>query len=106
MGHADAGQVSGGQEILFGRDQRAQRDFAHWRRWLGVESRCVEPFNSFAGPDNGTFGGRAPVWFEFGDTRPLTCFAGIWTRWSSVRKDKETETAIHIWVFTALSEVP
>jgi putative SOS response-associated peptidase YedK len=30
----------------------------HWRRWLGVESRCLVPFTSFAEPDNGTFGGR------------------------------------------------
>jgi putative SOS response-associated peptidase YedK len=47
----------------------------HWRRWLGVESRCIVPFTSFAEPDNGTFDGRAPVWFACGDTRPLTCFA-------------------------------
>jgi hypothetical protein len=26
---------------------------------------------SFGEPDNGMFGGRAPVWFAFGDTRPL-----------------------------------
>jgi putative SOS response-associated peptidase YedK len=36
---------------------------SHWRRWLGPESRCLVPFTSFAEPDNGTYGGRAPVWF-------------------------------------------
>ena len=33
----------------------------HWRGWLGIESRCLVPFTSFAEPDNGTFGGRALV---------------------------------------------
>ncbi len=36
---------------------------AHWHRWLGVESRGLVPFISFAEPDDGTFGCRAPVWF-------------------------------------------
>jgi putative SOS response-associated peptidase YedK len=75
----------------------------HWRRWLGVESRCIVPFNSFAEPDNGTFGGRAPVWFAFGDTRPLTCFAGIWTRWTSVRKVKEGESTNDIFAFLTIN---
>lgn len=75
----------------------------HWRRWLGVESRCVVPFNSFAEPDNGTFGGRAPVWFAFGDTRPLTCFASIWTRWTAVRKGKEGETTNDIFAFLTIN---
>ena len=61
VGLAGAGQVSGGQEIQFRRDQRAQCDVAHWPRWLGVEHQCVVPFNSLAEPDNGTSGGRAPV---------------------------------------------
>lgn len=75
----------------------------HWRRWLGVESRCIVPFTSFAEPGNGTFGGRAPVWFAFGDTRPLTCFAGIWTRWTSVRKVKEGETTNDIFAFLTIN---
>jgi putative SOS response-associated peptidase YedK len=49
----------------------------HWRRWQGVENRCVVPFNSVTEPDNGTFGGRAPVWFTFGECRPTACFAGL-----------------------------
>ncbi|MCW3477457.1 SOS response-associated peptidase [Limobrevibacterium gyesilva] len=74
----------------------------HWRRWLGVESRCVVPFNSFAEPDNGTFGGKAPVWFAFDETRPLACFAGIWTRSTSVRKVKEGETTNDIFGFLTI----
>ena len=75
----------------------------HWRRWLGIESRCLVPFNSFAEPDNGTFGGRAPVWFAFDESRPLACFAGIWTRWRSVRKVKEGETTNDIFAFLTIN---
>jgi putative SOS response-associated peptidase YedK len=75
----------------------------HWRRWLGVENRCLVPFNSFAEPDNGTYGGRAPVWFAFDETRPTACFAGIWTRWTSVRKVKEGETTNDIFGFLTIN---
>jgi putative SOS response-associated peptidase YedK len=76
---------------------------SHWRRWLGPESRCVVPFNSFAEPDNGTFGGRAPVWFAFDEGRPLACFAGIWTRWTSVRKVREGETTNDVFAFLTIN---
>ena len=33
-----------------------------------------------------------PVWFALDESRPLAFFAGIWTRWTSVRKVKEGET--------------
>jgi putative SOS response-associated peptidase YedK len=63
----------------------------HWRRWLGVENRCLVLFISFSEPNPGAMGDRAPVWFAFDDTRPLACFAGIWTRGTSVRKVREGE---------------
>jgi putative SOS response-associated peptidase YedK len=75
----------------------------HWRPWLGPESRCLVPFNSFAEPDDGTFGGRAPVWFAFDESRPLACFAGIWTRWTSVRKVREGETTNDIFAFLTIN---
>ena len=45
--------------------------------------------------------GRLPsaVWFAFDETRPLAFFAGIWTRWTSVRKVKEGETTKDIFAF-------
>jgi hypothetical protein len=58
----------------------------HWRRWLGVESRCVVPFTSFAENEVMPNGSRPPVWFALDDSRPLAFFAGNWTRWTSVRK--------------------
>jgi putative SOS response-associated peptidase YedK len=58
----------------------------HWARWLGAESRCIVPFNSFS-EFNKAAGGD--VWFALDKTRPLACFAGIWTNLTSVRKVKK-----------------
>lgn len=64
----------------------------HWRRWLGVESRCVVPFTSFSEWDASI---KAPAWFALNESRPLAFFAGIWTpSWTSVRKARTgVETA-------------
>jgi putative SOS response-associated peptidase YedK len=68
----------------------------HWTRWLGPEHRCVVPFNSFS-EFNKTEGGD--IWFALDETRPLACFAGIWTNWTSVRKVKEGETTNDLYAF-------
>lgn len=74
----------------------------HWRRWLGVESRCVVPATEFAEPDptNKREGERTPnAWFAVNEDRPLFFFAGIWTRWKSVRKLKEGEIDVDLYAF-------
>ena len=71
----------------------------HWRRWLGIENRCVVPWTSFSENDVLPDGSRPPVWFAFDDTRPLAFFAGVWTCWTSVRKVKEGETTSDIFAF-------
>jgi len=71
----------------------------HWRRWLGIENRCVVPWTSFSENEVLPDGSRPPVWFAFDDTRPLAFFAGVWTRWTSVRKVKEGETTNDIFAF-------
>ena len=71
----------------------------HWRRWLGRESRCVVPFTSFSENEVLPDGSRAPVWFALDDSQPLAFFAGIWTRWTSVRKVKEGETTNDLFAF-------
>ena len=71
----------------------------HWRRWLGVESRCVVPFTSFSENAQLPDGTRPPIWFARDQTRPLACFAGIWTRWTSVRKVREGETTNDLFAF-------
>ena len=68
----------------------------HWARWLGVENRCVVPFNSFS-EFNKAEGGD--IWFALGESRPHACFAGIWTNWTSVRKVKEGETTNDLFGF-------
>src|ERR1700732_987926 len=78
-------------------------DSAHWRRWLGPEKRCLGPFNSFSEYD--TIDGRkVPVWFAVDESRPLLCFAGLWTSWTSVRKAKEGEITAD--VFGMLTTAP
>ena len=71
----------------------------HWRRWLGTESRCVVPFTSFSENEAMPDGKRPPIWFALDDSRPLGCFAGIWTRWTSVRKVREGETTNDVFGF-------
>jgi len=39
------------------------------------------------------------VWFAFDESRPLAFFAGLWTRWTSVRKVKEGETTNDLFGF-------
>jgi putative SOS response-associated peptidase YedK len=77
---------------------------AHWRRWLVPEHRCVVPFTSFAENEVLPDGKRPTVWFAFDEDRPLACFAGIWTRWTSVRKVKEGETTNDL--FAILTTAP
>ena len=68
----------------------------HWTRWLGLEHRCLVPFNSFS-EFNKAEGGD--IWFALDETRPLACFAGIWTNWTSVRKVKVGETTNDLFAF-------
>lgn len=70
----------------------------HWRRWLGIEHRCVVPFTSFSEYD--TIDGRkVPVWFAFNDDRPLAFFAGLWASWTSTRKKAEGEVTADVFGF-------
>ena len=68
----------------------------HWKRWLGIEHRCLVPFTSFS-EFNKDAGGN--IWFAFDQSRPLTFFAGIWTNWTCVRKVKEGMTTNDLFGF-------
>jgi putative SOS response-associated peptidase YedK len=68
----------------------------HWRRWTGVEHRCLVPFTSFSEWDTAI---KGPAWFAFNEGRPLAFFAGIWTSWTSVRKVKEGEVTTDLYAF-------
>ncbi|MBW6397022.1 SOS response-associated peptidase family protein [Roseomonas sp. HJA6] len=70
---------------------------SHWKRWLGVENRCVVPFTSFS-EFNRDAGGD--VWFARDESRPLTFFAGIWVpQWTSVRKVRTGLETIDLFGF-------
>ncbi|MEP5090786.1 MAG: SOS response-associated peptidase family protein, partial [Paracoccaceae bacterium] len=71
----------------------------HWRRWLGVENRCVVPFTSFCEYDTRAGKNKEPVWFALNENRPLAFFAGVWTEWTSVRKLKKGETTNNLFGF-------
>jgi len=68
----------------------------HWKRWLGIEHRCVVPFTSFS-EFNKAAGGD--IWFALGEDRPLAFFAGLCTNWTSVRKVREGETTNDLYAF-------
>lgn len=72
----------------------------HWRRWLGVEHRCLVPFTSFAEPDPQPDGRRPPAWFALAEDRPLACFAGLTVpAWRGVRKVKQGEVVADLFAF-------
>ena len=69
----------------------------HWRRWLGLDNRCLVPLTRFAEPRPGKGAGNA--WFELVDDRPAF-FAGIWVSdWTSIRKLKDGETTDDLFAF-------
>jgi putative SOS response-associated peptidase YedK len=69
----------------------------HWKRWLGVEHRCVVPFTSFSEFNAGAGG---DIWFAFDGMRPLAVFAGITVpQHTSVRKVKEGQTTNDLFGF-------
>jgi putative SOS response-associated peptidase YedK len=70
----------------------------HWRARLSVQHRCVVPATAFC-EWTGVKGSQRKVWFALNDNQPLFFFAGIWTRWSGVRKKKEGEAAHELFGF-------
>ncbi|MFK0334241.1 SOS response-associated peptidase [Rhizobium sp. NPDC090275] len=75
----------------------------HWKRWLGVQNRCVVPFTRFAEPDPASKveGGRTPnACFASTSDDPLMFFAGLWVKdWTSVRKVKDGLVTIDLFAF-------
>ena len=69
----------------------------HWKPWLEPGHRCLVPFTSFS-EFNKAAGGN--VWFAFDESRPLTCFAGIWMpNWTGVRKIKTGVETADLYAF-------
>lgn len=75
----------------YGTTNIRQPNYFHWRRWMGVENRCVVPASCFAEPSPvKDADGKTPnIWFALDDSKPLFFFAGIWTRWHGIRRVKD-----------------
>lgn len=56
----------------------------HWRRWLGIENRCVVPWTSFCEWEN-TKPKKTKRWFAISEDCPPAVFAGFWTEWAGER---------------------
>jgi putative SOS response-associated peptidase YedK len=103
--HTQHHQRPAGDPRLYAGDARRRRQHAaasRHRRIGGAgsaESRCVVPFSSFSENEVLPDGTRPPVWFAFDESRPLAFFAGLWTRWTSVRKVNEGATANDLFAF-------
>ena len=81
----------------------------HWRRWLGVEHRCLVPATAFSEygqrPDPVTK--RKPLhWFALDESRPLFFFAGIWTPWHGTRGSMKTPRPGEHQLFAFLTCAP
>ena len=64
----------------------------HWRRWLGVESRCVVPFTSFSENELMPDGSRPPAWFA-----PATspCSAMPWNTGLRIATSSSSSITVH-----------
>ncbi|PZU22785.1 MAG: DUF159 family protein [Shinella sp.] len=56
----------------------------HWRRWLGVDNRCVVPWTTFCEWED-TKPRKTKRWFAINEDRPLAFFAGVWGSWTGTR---------------------
>jgi len=81
----------------------------HWRRWQGLQHRCLVPFTSFSEPSRDERGNFKATWFVGAEGQLTTpaFFAGIWVpQWTSVRKLMKGPETIDLFGFltTAPSE--
>jgi putative SOS response-associated peptidase YedK len=70
-----------------------------WKRWESVQHRCLVPLTAFSEPERLLDGTSRPTWFARNDGEPLAFFAGIWCRWTSVRKLADGETTGDLFGF-------
>jgi putative SOS response-associated peptidase YedK len=63
--------------------------FADWKGYLSVEHRCLVPLTRFAEPCKLEDGSSGNAWFALSQDEPLTFFAGLFTRWTGMRRKDE-----------------
>ncbi|KQV66670.1 SOS response-associated peptidase family protein [Caulobacter sp. Root343] len=74
-------------------------DNAHWRRWQGVENRCLVPITAFCEPDQDFERTGKPIWFAEVGERRLAYFAGIWTPHACVKTKKAGWEEMEVYAF-------
>lgn len=63
--------------------------FDDWKGYLGPEHRCLVPLTRFAEPCKLDDGSSGNAWFALNEDQPLTFFAGLFTRWTGMRRKDE-----------------
>lgn len=74
-------------------------DNPHWRRWQGVENRCLVPITAFCEPDQDFNKDGKEVWFAQTGERRLAYFAGIWTPHACVKTIKAGWEEMEVYGF-------
>jgi putative SOS response-associated peptidase YedK len=99
MGHALAGLRAEGSQQRSGRDERSQHGLAALAPVAGRRKPLCRAVYQFSENEALPDGRKPPIWSALAEERPLACFAGIWTNWTSVRKVKEGETTNDVFAF-------
>jgi putative SOS response-associated peptidase YedK len=73
--------------------------FDDWKGYLGVEHRCLVPFNAFAEPTKLEDGTSGNAWFAFDKEMPLSFFAGLRTSWHGTRRKDEGPLDHELYAF-------
>ena len=73
--------------------------YEDWKGYLGVEHRCLVPFNRFSEPMKLADGSSGNAWFAFGEEAPLSFFAGLRTSWHGTRRKDEGPTDHELFAF-------
>jgi putative SOS response-associated peptidase YedK len=72
--------------------------FEDWKGYLGVEHRCLVPFNTFSEPTKQD-GQTGNAWFAIDRSEPLAFFAGLRTSWHGTRRKDEGPRDHEVFAF-------
>ena len=73
--------------------------FDDWKGYLGVEHRCLVPFDSFAEPTKLEDSKSGNAWFALSKDMPLAFFAGLRTSWHGTRRKDEGPLDHEVYAF-------
>lgn len=73
--------------------------FDDWKGYLGVEHRCLVPFDSFAEPTKLPDGTSGNAWFALDPSMPLSFFAGLRASWHGTRRKDEGRLDHEVYAF-------